>query len=47
MYTPNGNAISPNNWVAEHFSKLFHSENTQDESSSTKHIINAMELTQC
>ena len=36
------NAISPNSWV-EHFSKLFHSENTQDESSSTKYIINGVD----
>ena len=36
------NAILPNSWV-EHFSKLFYSENTQDESSSSKHIINGID----
>ena len=35
------NAISPNSWV-EHSSNLFHSENTQDESSPAKHIINGV-----
>lgn len=36
------NSISPNSWV-EAFSKLFHSENTQYESSSTKHTINGVD----
>ena len=36
------NAILPNSWV-EHFSKLFYSGNTQEESSSSKHIINGID----